>query len=250
MKVKTLSALAGLGGALIMSGSADAAYVGLHWRLHTTVNAAGVNRDVFRIYAVFNNANDYLTGALGNVANPATIQSLSAAGAFPGSAFFNPAAGGNLAPSQDAVNAYPATVPWDTFATVGYAIVPGDGGAATTGTSPGFPTFISGNQWATNDGGWFTPGPQEHGRAGGFNGVTLQAGQGGPGGMGVLMMQLTVNQGNHVRGTIGVNWSIDVPLAGQQTGQSFNQTFNTFPAPGALALLGLAGLATSRRRRG
>jgi hypothetical protein len=76
------------------------------------------------------------------------------------------------------------------------------------------------------------------------NGVLL------PGGLwGVLAMQLTVNTGNHVRGTVAIQGVNNNPLAGGMTFVTLaNQTFNSFvPAPGALAIFALAGLVGARR---
>jgi MYXO-CTERM domain-containing protein len=61
----------------------------------------------------------------------------------------------------------------------------------------------------------------------------------------VLIGQFTVGDDDHVFGTInmqgknadGSNWS------------AIGVNFDTLPAPGALALLGLAGIAARRRRK-
>jgi MYXO-CTERM domain-containing protein len=60
-------------------------------------------------------------------------------------------------------------------------------------------------------------------------------------------MQLVVNAGQFVKGTIGVDWSVDgEPGSG---GIVTGLTFNNAPAPGALTLLGIAGIVGLRRRR-
>jgi MYXO-CTERM domain-containing protein len=248
MKVKTLSALAGLGGALICSGAADAAYLGVGLQSQTVV-ASGAARTVYRLYAVFDNPNDYLVGGAGSEQlGPISFQSLNALGTGPGSNFFNPAGGGQTAPDAEIIKKLPAAQ-WDTFVTVGLAI---DNGTDGVGLSPGFPN-ITGNNWTQPNAAWFTEGAQEQGRAGGPNGVTgtfFGSGQSPTGlltGTGVLLAQLTVNAGGNVAGTLAVV----VDLAGGVAGGSNipNQTFNSVPAPGALALLGLAGLVGTRRRR-
>ena len=66
----------------------------------------------------------------------------------------------------------------------------------------------------------------------------------------VLMMQLTVNAGDNVRGTVNISGINQTGLAGASSFTLSNQTFNSFtaPAPSVLTLLGLAALYTHRRR--
>src|SRR5262245_26035948 len=98
MKVKTLSALAGLGGALILSGESQAAYLGVGYTAQAQV-VNGIARTVYRLYAVFNNGSDQLTAVGGSVANgPATIMNTDATGLGAGTGFFN-AGGGNGPPT-------------------------------------------------------------------------------------------------------------------------------------------------------
>src|SRR5262245_13824792 len=92
MKVRTMSALAGLGGALILSSQTHAAYTGLElvnvtsffdnntnaavataWDAHNA--AHGGNAQVWRLFATFsgNTVNDRVNVVYGNGANPATF---------------------------------------------------------------------------------------------------------------------------------------------------------------------------------
>jgi hypothetical protein len=72
----------------------------------------------------------------------------------------------------------------------------------------------------------------------------------GQGNWGVFLTQLTVNAGNHVRGTWAMGGVNNIPLAGGMTFQTIsNQTFSSIPAPGALAIIAFAGLASHHRRR-
>ena len=88
MKVKTLSALAGIGSAMILSGSADAAFVGLETVLVASNQATSLGpRDVYRVYAVFDNAGDRVNAWYGNAANPLTIQNVLADGVTLGAGF-------------------------------------------------------------------------------------------------------------------------------------------------------------------
>ena len=63
----------------------------------------------------------------------------------------------------------------------------------------------------------------------------------------VLLMQLVVNAGQFVKGTIGMQWSVDGVIGSGHIVAGL--TFNNAPAPGGLALLGCAGLIGTRRRR-
>jgi hypothetical protein len=113
-----------------------------------------------------------------------------------------------------------------------------------TGLSPGFPAFINGASLNSNNVGWFLT-PQIGGMAG--YGV---ANVDGLGNWGVLMMQLTVNAGEHVAGMVAVAGINNTPLAGGTTFQTMaDQTFNSFPGPGGLAVLGMAAICGSKGRR-
>lgn len=207
----------------IAAQSVQADYQSLHVRLHTTVSAGGELRDVWRVYAVFDDPSDFLTSASGSpTQGPMHIQSLDGSGQFPGGNFYNP--GGDPA------------VTWDTAPAIGEGFLLPDGG-----TSANFPNFINGPELLTSAAGWFTPGPVAQGMAG--NGTAL------PGGLwGVLTMQLTVNAGNHVRGTAAIQGVNNTPLAGGTQFQALSQTFNSFPAPASLAVFALGLIGRPRRR--
>jgi MYXO-CTERM domain-containing protein len=228
--------------------SADAAYLGVGLQLETVVTLSGVARTVYRVYAVFDDPQDYLIGVGGDATNPLEIKSLNAIGTALGGNFYNPAIGGNTAPGADLVMKVP-NVQFDTFATIGLAI---DDGTDQTMTSEGFPTFISGNQLLSQNMSWFTNGPNEQGRAGGANGVTgffHDPFDGSYVGMGVLLAQLTVNAGQNVYGKINVSGISDGEVF-TETGVEFTSLLTlTPPAPGALALLAMAGLCGRARRR-
>jgi hypothetical protein len=242
MKLKTKLALVGGALPLIASAQANADYTGLSVELHTTVVAFGQPKFVYRVYANFDNENDFFThGAGSELLGPLTIESRNSDDSGPGSNFFNPGgASGNTAPTVPTSPNY-----WGTYVTVGisdWTQVPPSSIAGSqvdqTTLSPGFPNFIVGNQLANSNMAWFTAGPVEQGRAGFFGDKDAQ--------LRVQIMQLTVNAGHHVRGTLAVG----VWLDGASEGMTFaNQTFNSIPAPGALGLIGAAGLIRRRRRR-
>jgi hypothetical protein len=255
MKVKTLSALAGLGGALIMTTSASASYQGL-----SVVSSLGapLGRITYRVYANFSDANDYLTVVNGSpTGSTMTIQSTLLNGTGVGSAFFNPVTSHGTAPNAVEVfgGTDPSTNPilpvpnaaFDTFFTIGVGAGQsgtGAGGANDTGQSPTMPNnFITGTSISLNNDGWFTAGPVEQGRAGWLGDGDAQ--------LRVLMMQLTVSSTSGVAGTVNIAGVNNTGLAGGTSFVLSNQTFTSFvvPGPGAMALLGIAGLVGSRRRR-
>lgn len=199
----------------------DAAYLGLATQLHTVANVGGNLRAAFRVYAVFDNANDYLTSVSGSVANgPMVLQSLNADGTGPGGNFFDSMSG---TPGDIATNASAAAIG---------VFMPSD------------PLFVTGNSYSNNNIVWFTLGPQEQGRAGGPNGVPLLFN--GTPGLGVLALQLTVPLGSNVAGTM----NIGVSLAGSGGSTFAGQAFSSVvPGPGALAMIGAFVMMRSARRR-
>jgi hypothetical protein len=113
-------------------------------------------------------------------------------------------------------------------------------GVDATALTPGFPTFINGNSLVNSNMGWFALGPVPQGFAG-YEGD-------GDASMRVLIMQLAVNAGESVRGTVSVSGATYAGLEGVTTFIANGQSFSV-PAPGALALLVWGSLAPSRRDR-
>lgn len=244
MKVKTLSALAGLGGALILSSGANAAYTGLSlvhsdafFSAHPNAavaaawNAGPVNTlDIYRLYANFNTgtAADRVNAVAGNALSPllATVV---------GGTFFNNVDGyGNHANLPSGVS--PAANAWDTYVTINS--LPAGAGVSL---SPGFDVQTNnlgsgGSLFTSTNAAWFVTPDNVQGQA-----VASAPGQANApaGTFRVLLAQFTVSQGATPQGSALVN------VNGQDL---LNQTF-AVPAPGALALLGLAGLVGGRRRR-
>jgi hypothetical protein len=193
---------------------------------------------VYRAYALYSDPGDYLLSVVGSqTAGNMIIWNLNSQGDGFGAGFYNPA-GTNLAPLL--MPGDPEEYQWETFVSIGG---PYYDGSLETSLAPGFTTFINGPVLNVTNIGWYIlPGPQ--GIAG--NG---EANLDGLGNWGVLMMQLTVNAGEHVAGTVAVSGLNNNPLAGATYFTVTNQTFSSIPAPVGLAVLALGGLMRSGRRR-
>lgn len=227
--------------ALIIGSHAYASYQGVTVTLHTSVTTPGGDMSVYRVYALFTDPGDYLIAVAGSpTIGNLVIRNLNANASGLGAGFYNPA-GTNREPVLQPGD--PEEFQWETFVTIGG---PYFDGAYPTSLSPGFPSFINGTELNTNNAGWYQTF-HTLGTAG--NGVLNPSGA-HPGMWGVTMMQLTVNAGEHVAGTVAVTGVNAIPLAGATTFQTgADQTFSSFPAPGGLAVLALAGVMGSRGRR-
>ena len=228
MKTKTLAIMAGLGGSLLLAGTADAAYTGLSGeQFGVNVMIDGTEWQVWRVYANVDNPLDAIQAISGNAVNPIVIQTNM------GSFYQNKVFGvqHNIEEPVGFLAADP-NLAFDTFVTIGTPVlVPEDGmgnGGPTQLQGFATPGFAAGSLMITN-GAWFrTPG----------NNLTIA----GPD-LRVLIGQFTFERGATVDGVVRVAGNFD----GEST-QFIGQTF-FLPAPGALALLGLAGIAGGRRRR-
>jgi hypothetical protein len=230
---------------LAITTTVTADYQGLQVQLHTSTVLGGASRDVYRVYAMFSDPEDYVNGVFGSpTLGNMTIRTLSSTGTPPGGSFVNvnaPGGGGATAPQAGAIVANPP-LQWDTFVTIGLAVVP-SGVTDVTTLSPGFTGIGNVPALDTNNAGWFLLGSGiTQGSAG--NGIVFA-----PGLWGVIIMQLTVNGGNHVAGTVGVQGRNNTSLAGGSNFVATSQTFNSFPGPGGLAVLGMAAMCGWRRRR-
>ena len=194
-------------------------------------------RDVYRVYAEFTNPTDRVDAWYGTPDHPFTIQNVLANGTSLGTGFQNfGGIGGTLPPEVPG-----SVLDWDTWATIGVAYLD-EAAPDYLNVTPGFPTFISGNSVTADNASVFlsdTTAPQ--GRAD-FRVI------GNDTALRVLLMQLVVNVGEHVRGTINVDGQIGAP--GSYTPFSaVGQTFSSVPGPGGLAALVVAGIVCGRRRR-
>src|SRR5262245_57053196 len=199
--------LLSLGAAMILTSQAEAVLQGLVVTPEVSGGGPppiGGPRVIYHVYAQFDSPTDRVNAwGGGPELGPATIQNILANGNL-GNGFTNPGgAGGQLAPKSPGT-----TRDWDTYMTIGVRYVSdaplGEGCVVQI---PFTPTFISGTTWSTPAGGGgvsILPFPDcDEQTTAGFR-VT-----GNDTDTRVLLMQLVVNQGQFVKGTIGVDWSVD-----------------------------------------
>ncbi len=252
-------------GSLLLAGAAQAAFTGVSIyqvddymandhpvnavKSHFLANGGGL--DVYRIYAEFDAAGA-VTATFGS---GATGQLMFLTNKDSG-VFFNHAAYTSTSGSYVESDTAPAgpfsgadgAKGYDTFATIGVERVIGgvDETTLTSGVSSGTNNFAGdwdSNSFTGGTGGWFSFDPL----AAQTNAMQGAAAPGAPadGVWRVLLYQATVPAGEGIEGNFGV---AVVGEGNIYDGSTFFTT-NDVPAPGALALLGLAGLAGARRRR-
>ena len=205
--------------ALIVSGSAFADFDGASF----TVESAVAGYDTYKVFLNFTSPADKLLAINGDVDGGYSALSYS------GGELYNVLFAGVLGDDFGEYQNFPTMV-GDSYLTIG-------GQADDTQSSPGFLAdnndgfqLVNGSSFTwENNGGYFDSNPG----SGAFDT-----------GSGVLVAQLTVASGEDI--TFGGTASFNNETAGDLTFAAFSVT--TVPAPGALALLGLAGLG--RRRRG
>jgi len=211
--VKLLGLTAGVG-SLILAGSATADFQGISWTSSSSAYGTSI------LIYVDVEAGDQLNAVYGDDANALSIDS--------GGGFYQ-----NLYGTATVAGMNPAFFPifpslvYDSFVTIGLLTNVGN---AMLDIGIDWTTFEAGGAITTSNGSWFAT-PDD-------NQVYEVGGQ-------VLIGQFTVADGDGVFGSInlqgknadGSNWS------------AIGVEFNTIPAPGALALLGLAGIVARRRRK-
>ncbi len=237
-----IASLAGLA----VAGSASATFVGFVV-VTTQVTTGGVLLDQHKIFARFNGPTDTVL----NVFNLAYNGSSSAADPY--GQFYhkdNSDYSGGVLGQQYGTWAPQLTGsatlnrPFDSFLVIG-------GTASATNSTSADPSWNSGGSGthAGNASGWNRADLLDNGTMGWFNSSppTLQGRVGvAPNtATDVLLAQFVIDRG----GNFGV-WSLTVGYNDGVAGSAVQFATNTFgvPAPGALALLGLAGFAGRRRR--
>lgn len=265
MKVKYLTLASA--GSLLMVGAAQAAFLGVeiksmdHWfgqdisvgggNVQTAFNGAGL--DSYRIYAVFD-APAAVLGASGDQVTPMYLSNLDN-GTFynfieqskkGGTTHYDVAQSSGFGPNPGKA--------YDTYATVGgfsgandpTQFSPPGSGADNGGVGNHFQ-----NNWSSAEGtggsyAWFQTSPvnAEQSPNGLFT-PNSPYGAATDGRYYVCLFQVTVADGKKIEGQMGVALSDGSII---NDGRNFFTT-SPVPAPGALALLGLAGLAGTRRRR-
>jgi hypothetical protein len=228
---------------LFAAASAHADLVGLRVFRETAGGGPpppGAERWVYRVYAEFTDPGDrvFFWGASSSLGT-ATIVNITSAG-LPGSGFTNVPddSSGNRAPDQPF-----SARDWDTYMTIGVRYgAQGPGGFDYTVIGGATPTFIANGSsvWTTNQGG------------AGLSDITALQGtagywiQGNDTDRRVLLMQLVVNAGEHVAGTVGIWWK-----SGIDSTLMPNLTFNSVPCPSCMTILMpfISATLRSRRRR-
>ena len=232
MKVKTLSALAGVSAPLILSGSTDAGFLGIK----TTSKPNDFGIFVVNVYAEFDRpGEDLMIAVAGTPGNPLDIRVKG------GGTFFQHPFGTDRAPLGALVSAFPSLA-YDTFVSIGVKQVgpsadgnPGQPFDNLTLT-PGWPGFGPSNLTFTNAGWAVTPNEPQ---ADPFN-PDFFDGDGR-----VLIGQYATADGTGIQGTMLMRFFGN----GQHSTQAYVKWEHQIPTPGALSLLGIAGLVGLRRRR-
>jgi len=227
--VKRLSIFASTVGGLALAGSATAGLNGLSYDIIGSDLVDGTY--TVRLYADVD-AGDRVDAVYGNTDIAMSINMIGGASTYQNTTYGGPT-------SKSINSAFFAIVPsleWDSYVTIGCLYSDGTpfGGNALQDIGIDWSGFESGGSANSTNGTWFvTPADEQGGEMGGR----------------VLVGQFTIYGGT---GDYDMEFS-----AGFQGKDASGTTWNAagsaligVPAPGALALLGLAGLAGRRRRRG
>ena len=224
--MKVTSVFAGTVGGLVLAGTAMASpFQSLTMELFNS----GSEGDSYRLYANLD-ADARIDAVYGNSQGELSIS----AGA--GTMYQNTDYGG---PTSKEINAnffgFVPSSEWDSYVSIGCLYQDGTpwSGNALNNIGIDWSVFEGGGELSTDNGSWFvTPDDEQGGELGGK----------------VFLGQFTI-QGGTGDGATDVVGQIN--LQGKDAdGNTWNEIGKTWvPAPGALALLGLAGIAGRRRRR-
>ena len=228
MKTSIAPAMAGVCGVLMLTGTAAADLVNVTIETGTFQHPDGLH-DTWRVVAHFNNNADQIAAVVGLPDWPLFF--MTGGGELYNQAIF----------SGSPLNDFPSVglggEAWDSYVTIGATAFPAGVQFSANflghgGVNPPPIQVIVGSEWGPEfDGGWFLFEPASVGKWDGD----------------VVIAQFTVDKGVGFLLQGNVSWV----RAGGVPGTVNTPFFaNNIPAPGALALLGLAGLASVRRRRG
>ena len=216
MDTKILLGLTAGVGSLILAGTATADFQGL--TLEVVDNGGLVAGTTYDLYANVD-AGGRVDAVYGDGANTLSI-------GVDGGNFVQNIYGGNT--SMDINPAFLPIFPslaYDSFVTIGLT---DSAGNALNNIGIDFTGFAAGGTLSTDNGTWF---------------VTPDDAQGNESGGRVLLGRFTID-GGALEGSVNLQGRDSSGTVWSAEGISFS----TIPAPGALALLGLAGLASRRRR--
>ena len=215
--MKITSVFAGSVGMLALAATASASpYLGIS--LDQVDNGGAIAGDTYRLYVDLESG-ARIDAVFGNAANALNIE-------VEGGSFVQSAYGG--ATSMDInPNFFPffPSLQWDSFVTIGLL---SNVDNALNNIGIDWASFEGGGLLATDNGSWF---------------VTPNDVQGAEVGGRVLIGQFTITSGASLIGSVSVQGKDADGVTFQATNISW------VPAPGALALLGVAGLVGRRRRR-
>lgn len=252
MKARTLSLMAGIGGSLLMGSGAQAAFTGITVDVKSGTTAGtgggtpGVDVFVCNVYANFSLAGDQLIAVAGTPNSPMLIEVI-------GGTFFQQGGmgAGDFTPTTLALSMNTDLV-FDSFISIdakviGSALYGGEFATDALGTNPGWPGFNAStlgpsslDTMGTNITWFVTASDAPQGLS--DDGQHTPSGVAGS----VLLGQFASADSTNIQGTFLIQYDSADGGAGQQATMNFS---HGVPAPGALALLGVAGLVGRRRRR-
>ena len=199
---------------LILASTASADFTGMEYE---TVENGMAGLTTWRIYAGVD-AGGAVFAIYGDDSNTLSVSS--------DNGFYQNAVGGYSAPNAALFDFFDS-LEFDSFVTIGLL---DDAGNAMLDIGIVWDDFLGGGNISTDNGTWFvTPADAQASEVGGR----------------VLVGQFTVGDSDHVFGSMNFQGA----TAGGVVWNADGELFDTAPAPGALALLGLAGIAARRRRK-
>jgi len=223
--------------AAAVSSVASATFVEFY-TVKTQTSNSGINLDVYTLYARFNGATDTVLNAFNFNRTDGSATNLFY---HKDNAYYNSGAlmkeFGTWAPSQ--TGSITLNRPFDSFLTIG-------GNATPTNTTNADPSWTGASSWNRPDVpngsnvGWFNSNPPNI--------------QGRVGQTGNLADSVRLGQFSMDRDAAASTWNLKIGYNNGVAGSPVQFAEATFtlgvvPAPGAIALLGVAGLTAGRRRR-